>query len=251
MTAAESGLAWSGWAWDVKMGDFLNSGNQDVVQALGFINGKINRWPWMQEMATMNDDLLSNPAMWPNFQPGDDVSGHQPFAFFGKNSSGKYVNISKQLGFHDNNIPSRGIALADTTGSGHLDFAVARQWGAPSFYANTASEIGDALTLNLYRPSTDGDAKMGLEGPGSPAYGTTVTIHYPGGVQTGQLDAGSGHDGYRSFQVRFGTGMYMGPVTATICWHDASGAMHKQDISLKSGTHTLMLTDSIQEAPQS
>ena len=52
----------------------------------------------------MNDDLLSNPAMWPNFQPGDDVSGHQPFAFFAKNSSGKYVNIAKKLGFTDDKI---------------------------------------------------------------------------------------------------------------------------------------------------
>ncbi|NUR28970.1 MAG: RNA-binding protein, partial [Catenulispora sp.] len=230
-TARDAGLAWSGWAWDVKMGDFLNAGQQDVVQALGFINGKIDRWPWMQEMATMNDDLLANPAMWPNFQPGDDVSGHQPFAFFAKNSKGKYVNINKQLGFTED-TPSRGIALADTTGSGHLDFAVAKQWGVPEFWCNTAS-VGDQLTLNLYRPSTDGKANTGLEGPGSPAYGTTVTVHTPGHPQIGQLDGGSGHDGYRSFQVRFGLGMDMGPQKLTIQWHDASGALHSQDTTLK------------------
>jgi hypothetical protein len=248
-TAAGVGLAWSGWAWDVKMGDFLNAGQQDVVQALGFINGKTNRWPWMQEMATMNDDLLANPAMWPNFQPGDDVSGHQPFAFFAKNAGGKYVNISKQLGM-TNDTPSRGMALADTTGSGHLDFAVARQWGAPEFYANTA-DVGDQMTLNLYRPSTDGQANTGLEGIGSPAYGTTVTIHTPGHPQIAQLDGGSGHDGYRSFQVRFGLGMDMGPQTVTVQWHDTSGALHSQDIKLTTGTHNLMLTDTIKEVPQS
>ena len=247
--AQGDGLAWSGWAWDVKMGDFLNDGQQDVVQALGFINGATNRWPWMQEMATMNDDLLSNPAMWPNFQPGDDVSGHQPFAFFAENSQGKYVNISKDLGF-TNDIPSRGMALADTTGSGHLDFAVARQWGAPEFYANTA-DVGDQMTLNLYRPSTDGQADTGLEGPGSPAYGTTVTIHTPGHPQIAQLDGGSGHDGYRSFQVRFGLGMNMGPQDVTVQWHDTSGALHSQDITLATGTHNLMLTNTIKEVPQS
>ncbi|MFF4214510.1 ASPIC/UnbV domain-containing protein [Streptomyces sp. NPDC001796] len=247
--ASEAGLAWSGWAWDVKLGDFLNDGNQEAVQALGFLQGTIDRWPWMQEMATMNDDLLSNPAMWPNFQPGDDVSGHQVFAFFAKNSSGKYVNISKELGFGDD-TPSRGIALADTTGSGHLDFAVARQWGPPSFYANKAS-VGNALTLNLYRPSTDGRANTGLEGPGTPAYGTTVTVRAPGQTQISQLDGGSGHDGYRSFQVRFGLGSYDGPVTATVQWHDNNGAPHRQDITLKPGNHTLILTDSVQEGSKS
>ncbi len=247
--ATEEGLAWSGWAWDVKMGDFLNNGQQDVVQALGFIKGKIDRWPWMQEMATMNDDLLSNPAMWPNFQPGDDVSGHQPFAFFAKNSSGKYVNIAKKLGFTDD-TPTRGVAMADTTGSGHLDFAVARQWGAPDFYANTAS-VGKSVTLNLYRPSTDGKANTGLEGIGSPAYGATVTLNTPGKPQIAQLDAGSGHDGYRSFQVRFGLGEQSGPVPATVQWRDTAGALHQQKITLTPGTHNLMLTDTVKEVPQS
>ena len=41
--------------------------------------------------------------------------------------------------------------------------SVARQWGAPSFYANTADKVGDVLTLNLYRPSSDHDANLGLE----------------------------------------------------------------------------------------
>jgi hypothetical protein len=248
--ASDTGLAWSGWAWDVKMGDFLNAGRQDVVQALGFINGKTDRWPWMQEMATMNDDLLANPAMWPNFQPGDDVSGHQVFAFFAKNHNGKYVNINKKLGFDTDDTPTRGIAMADTTGTGKLDFAVARQWGTPSFYANTSPNIGDHLTLNLYRPTADGQANTGLQGPGSPAYGTTVTVHTPGHPQIAQLDGGSGHDGYRSFQVRFGLGMDMAPQQVTITWHDTTGALHTQDTTLPGGTHTLMLTDTIQEIPQ-
>ncbi|MEU2250405.1 ASPIC/UnbV domain-containing protein [Streptomyces sp. NPDC019224] len=247
--ASEHGLAWSGWAWDVKLGDFLNSGDEEVVQALGFIRGTTDRWPWMQEMATMNDQLLSNPAMWPNFQPGDDVSGHQVFAFFAKNSAGKYVNISKELGFK-NDIPSRGIALADTTGTGHLDFAVARQWGPPAFYANTAS-VGSSITLNLYRPSAGEHKGTGLQGAGAPAYGTTVILRSPGRTQVSQLDGGSGHDGYRSFQVRFGLGDYEGPVTATLQWKDIHGQVHQQDTKLTAGTHSLMLTDSVQEVSKS
>jgi enediyne biosynthesis protein E4 len=243
--AQQLGLAWTGWSWDVKLGDFLNNGNLDVVQADGFVKGTINRWNWLQEMAMMNDDLLASPANWPNLQPKDDLSGWNVLGFFAKNSSGQYVNITKQLGLAVP-IPSRGIAMADTTGTGRLDFAVARQWAAPVFYANKANDLGNNLTLNLYRPSTLG-THAPLEGIGAPAYGTTVTIKTPGHTQISQLDGGSGHDGYRSFQVRFGLGSYHGPVSATIRWHDASGGLHKRTVQLSSGTHNLMLTSIVKE----
>ena len=113
--AQQLGMAWTGWAWDVKMGDFLNSGNLDVVQTDGFVKGTINRWPWLQEMAMTNDDLLSNPADWPLVEPGDDLAGHQCLAFYAKGPGGSYVNVSKQLGLCDP-IPTRGVATADTRG---------------------------------------------------------------------------------------------------------------------------------------
>ena len=51
--------------------------------------------------------------------------------------------------------------------------------------------------------------------------------------------------------ARFGLGMEMGPQTVTVQWHDTSGALHSQDIKLTTGTHNLMLTDTIKEIPQS
>lgn len=241
----QMGLAWNGWSWDVKMGDFLNNGNLEVVQANGFVKGTINRWNWLQEMAMMNDDLLSSPANWPNVEPGDDISGSNALGFFAKNSSGEYVNIDKQLGLAVP-TPTRGVAMADTTGDGRLDFAVARQWAAPVFYENTAPAVGNSLTLNLYRPATGGNHGP-LAAIGAPAYGSTVLIKTPGHEQISQLDGGSGHDGYSSFQVRFGLGSYNGPVTATIQWPDNSGAAHTQTIQLTPGTHTLMLTSTAKE----
>jgi hypothetical protein len=245
--AQEYGLAWTGWAWDVKFGDFLNSGKLDVLQTDGFIKGKVDRWNWAQELATTNDDLLSNPAMWPNMQPGDDLSGDEAMAFYAKNSSGTYVNVSSQLGLAVP-TPTRGIATGDPLGNGVLDFAVARQWGPPAYYVNNSPKKGNALELELYRPSSNPDPGRGLAAIGSPAYGATVTVTAPGqGTQISELDGGGGHDSYRSFDVHFGLADYSGPVTATIQWNDAGGKLHKATQQMTQGTHSLMLTDVVQE----
>ncbi|WP_443071054.1 CRTAC1 family protein [Streptomyces sp. NBC_01476] len=244
--AQENGVAWTGWGWDAKMGDFLNDGRQNILQADGFVKGDIDRWPWLQEMAMTNDDLLSNPAMWPHVGPGDDLAGHEVLAFYARTAGGKYANVSKQLGL-DVQIPTRGIATADTTGTGSLDFAVARQWGPPAFYANQSPALGHDLTLRLFRPAQGATAGQGLTAPGSPAYGATVSITTPEGKQIAQLDGGGGHGGFRSFDVRFGLGSYSGPVTAHFTWRDSQGGLHTTTQQLTAGSHTLMLTDDIQE----
>ncbi|MFK0193698.1 ASPIC/UnbV domain-containing protein [Kitasatospora sp. NPDC090308] len=267
--AADHGVAWTGWGWDAKMGDFRNSGQQDILQADGFVKGNIDRWPWLQEMAMTNDDLLSNPKLWPNVGPGDDLAGDEAMAFYARTDSGKFANISKQLGL-DVPIPTRGIATADTTGTGALDFAIARQWGPPAFYANQSAALGHDLTLRLYRPATDAataaaatgtaatgtaattatdaTADRGLATTGTPAYGATVCVTTPDGrKQIGQLDGGGGHGGFRSFDVRFGLGTQSGPVTVDLAWRDNGGGLHTETRQLTPGSHTLMLTDDIQE----
>jgi hypothetical protein len=243
--AQQMGMAWTGWAWDVKMGDFLDSGHLDVVQSDGFIKGTINRWPWLQEMAMTNDDLLSNPANWPLVEPGDDIAGHQCVAFYAQAPGGGYVNISKQLGLCVD-TPTRGIAIADTRGDGREDFAIARQWGPPAFYANE-SHVGNYLGLQLYRPVAGGHPGQGLEGPGTPAYGATVQIFTPHHTQIAQLDGGSGHSGKDSFEVSFGLGSYNGPVTVQLHWRGTNGALYRQTIHLSPGTHDLLLTSTAQE----
>lgn len=247
--AQQYGLAWTGWCWDVKMGDFLNDGDLAVVQTDGFVKGDINRWPWLQEMAMTNDDLLSNPAMWPNVQPGDDIAGHDALAFYAKTSSGKYANISKQLGLAVQ-TPTRGVATGDTTGTGTLDFAVARQWGPPAFYANESPDRGNFLQLELYRPATGGGvAGQGLVGPGSPVYGATVSVTTPQGTQVSELDGGGGHGGFRSFDVHFGLGSFTGTSTVRLQWHDSDGTAHIQTLQLAPGTHVLQLDQHAQEVP--
>jgi hypothetical protein len=244
--AEQMGLAWTGWAWDVKMADFRDSGSLDIVQTDGFVQGTINRWPWLQELAMSNDDLLTNPADWPVVQPGDDLAGHQCPAFYAQAPGGGYLNVSKQLGLCVT-TPTRGIAIADTRGDGSLDFAIARQWGPPAFYANESPDMGNYLGLQIYRPASGAATTGDLTAPGTPAYGTTVQIDAPGHTQISQLDGGSGSGGKRSFEVMFGLGSYDGPVTAHLHWRDSTGVEHQQVLSLSPGTHTLLLTGTARE----
>ncbi|MEV0846493.1 CRTAC1 family protein [Streptomyces sp. NPDC049954] len=248
--AQQHGVAWTGWGWDTKMADFLNDGDVSIMQATGFVKGETDRWPWLQEMAMTNDNLLSNPAMWPHVQPGDDVAGDDILGFYAKTESGEYANVSKQLGL-DVKIPTRALATGDTTGTGVLDFAVARQWGPPAFYANQAPKKGNYLGLRLYRPATDsgeGAGKgKGIANTGAPAYGATVKVTTPDGTQVSQLDGGGGHSGFRSFDVHFGLGSYDGPATVRLSWRDADGGRHHTTRKLTPGTHTYLLTDTAQE----
>ncbi|WP_433574568.1 CRTAC1 family protein [Nocardia brasiliensis] len=245
--AQQLGLAWSGWGWDIKAADLRNSGTLNVLQTTGFVKGSgENRWTWLQELATSNDVLVHDPRAWPRVAPGDDIAGDHTMAFYAKGTDGKYVNITDQLGT-DAPIPTRGVAIADTTGTGTLDFAVARQWGAPAFFANRSPSMGNPLQLSLYRPA----ARAGSGSPaviGQPAYNATVTVRTADGRTIhSQLDGGSGHSGKRSFDVHFGLGASTGPVTAEIAWLDNNGVPRHQTLQLRPGTHALMLTDTATE----
>jgi enediyne biosynthesis protein E4 len=241
--AAVRNLAWVGWGWDAKMADFDNSGRLAIVQSTGFVKGTINRFNWLQELAASNDLLLREPAMWPNAEPGDDIAGSNPLAFWVREDNGRYVNLSPELGL-DVEIPTRGVAVADTDSDGSQDFAVARQWGPPAFYRNTRTADGDFLGLRLHRPAL----QPGGTGTATPAYGAQVRITTADGrTQVAQLDGGGGHSGKRSFDVFFGLGDHTAPVRAELSWRDLAGAVHRQTLDLTSGWHDVVLTDRAQE----
>lgn len=229
-------LAWSGWGWDTKTGDFDNDGVLEITQATGFVKGKTNRWPQLQELATSNDALTSNPAWWPNVTEGDDLAGSQRMRFFTKGEDGTYLNVSPELGM-DIPIPTRGLATADVDGDGRLDLAVARQWGEPVFYQNVAEDPGSYLGLRLTHPS------------GAPAVGAEVTVTLPDGTQRiRRLDGGGGHSGKRSTDVHIGLGdSVQGPVDVRLTWRDRTGEVHDQNVQLTPGWHSFQLDTQAKE----
>jgi len=244
------GVSRSGWGWDARMADFDNSGALQIVQAVGFIKGKIDRWPELQSLGTSNDSLISDPRLWPSFRPGDDVSGHNETVFFVEGADHRFRNIAAEAGIASPML-GRGIALADVDGDGRLDFIIAGQWGDSYLFKNESSAAGNFLALHLLSPVNGGPGnfqeRAGHPGPdlyGRPAIGATATVHLPDGrTLSAQVDGGSGHSGKRSADLHFGLGG-IGPdatLQMDLAWRDATGRVVKKTIPIHPGWHTVVL----------
>ncbi|HZU31573.1 MAG TPA: CRTAC1 family protein [Candidatus Angelobacter sp.] len=244
------GVSRSGWGWDARMADFNNGGKLEIVQALGFVRGKINRWPELQSLGTSNDSLISNPRLWPGFKPGDDVSGHNETAFFVEGDDHRFHNVAAEAGIAAN-LLGRGITVADVDGDGRLDFIIAGQWGDSYLYKNESPDVGGFLGLHLLLPVKGGpqafqvrDGHPSTDLYGRPAFGASVSVELPDGHKFySQVDGGSGHSGKRSPDLHFGLGQISADtkLKVDLAWRDGSGQVQRKTIWLKPGWHSVEL----------
>ncbi|GAA0459710.1 RNA-binding protein [Paractinoplanes deccanensis] len=227
------GLSRTGWGWDVKAADFDGDGTDELVQAVGFVRGRVNRWANLQELAMANDDVVRFPAAWPNFDADTDISGRERDPFFARDAGGRYVDIGQRLGIV-NHGPSRGLAVGDVDHDGRADLLIANQWARSQFLHNTGT-AGAHLGLRLLLPGT---------GPGArprPAVGAAVTVtRSDGTVLRGQLYPANGHTGVNAPELLFGLGAASGPATVSVAWRDAAGR-HTTTRTLAPGWHDLTL----------
>jgi hypothetical protein len=223
----------------------------EAVQATGFVKGDVNRWPELHELAMGNDDLLANPAAWPRFRPGDDLSGSDHNPFFARASSGRYVDVAPQVGLGEPQV-TRGVAIADVDGDGRLDLAVANQWAASRLYVNRSPGPASFLGLHLLLPAAGQKFAATRSHPGHPrsndlgrpAVGAAVTLRLPQGRRLiAQVDGGNGHSGRRAPQLHFGLGAMSPdtPIRVEVRWRDDGGAPRSTSLALTPGWHTVLL----------
>lgn len=241
------GISRSGWAWDAKIGDFDDSGANEIVQATGFLRGTVNRWPELHELAMANDTLLHHSSVWPRFRPGDDLSGHQHKAFFVPGPAGRYVDLSRQVGL-GRVVVSRGIATGDVNGDGLLDLAVADQWAPSYLYLNAAPGRHRFVGLRLLLPpdGARGETRVlpGLRAlRARSATGAAAIVRVPGGrTLVDQVDGGNGHASVRAPELLFGLGHVRATrVGVRLVWRDGFGTVRRATLSLRPGWHTVLL----------
>jgi enediyne biosynthesis protein E4 len=242
------GLARSGWGWDTKIGDFDADGTPELVQAMGLIKGKTNRWAELHEYGMANDRMIQYPALFPNARPGDDVSGHELDAFWAFGPEGRFANISDRIDGLDKPMVSRGVALADVDRDGRLDFALGNQWEDSFLFRNTAPRRS-FLGLDLLVPAA-GERTATRVLDGSPrgmrtrsAIGAVATVHLPSGKKLVQpVDGGNGHAGFSARELFFGLGdQRPRRVRVDIAWRDAEGLANRTSVTLRPGWHTVLL----------
>ena len=149
------GLSRGGWGWDTRLADLDNDGVLEALLATGFVKGRINRWPELQELAMTNDQLLQHPRAWPAFRVGDDLAGAGGVQLYTRAVDGRYTEVGTRAGL-DQTVVSRGIALGDADGDGDLDLVVANQWAPPVFYRNDCPRCAESLGLRLLRRTPAG-----------------------------------------------------------------------------------------------
>ena len=246
------GVSRSGWGWDTKLGDFDNDGHLEIVQATGFVKGEINRWPELHELALTNDQLLSNPASWPRFQPGDALSDNHHNPFFVRASDGRFYDLAPELALNKNQI-SRGIATADVNCDGRLDFAIANQWDNSSVFLNESPSNNGFLGLRLRLPvkqttsnliQTYNSCSPPRELLTRPAIGAVISVETASGQKmVAQVDGGNGHSGKRSPDLQFGLGRVSpeSRLTVQVRWRDTLGGIRTNTLQLNPGWHTIVL----------
>ncbi|WP_405143226.1 CRTAC1 family protein [Sphaerisporangium sp. NBC_01403] len=239
------GTSRGGWAWDVKAADFDADGTDEIVQAMGFVRGEVNRWPELQELAMANDTLLHLPGLWFQAAPGDDISGHDYDVMFAKGADGRYADVAQAVGLGDDAV-TRGLAVGDVNGDGRLDLALANQWDQSQFFLNTSKAPANHLSLRLSVPAGANACGSGTGAATAtrPALGAAVTVKTGGGDRHAQLYYTNGHGGVSAPDLYFGLGQAAsGPLPVTVKWIDPCGAAHTATADLAPGQHALLLTN--------
>ncbi|MFQ3168249.1 MAG: hypothetical protein ACI8QI_000792 [Limisphaerales bacterium] len=200
-TAHYSGVAASGWSWNVRFIDADLDGDDDMLVTNGFAFDTMDMDASLQikaaQKTSRNDarTLYEMKKLQPRY--------NSPNRLYRNEGRLRFADAGAELGFAHDGI-THGLGVGDLDNDGDLDLVTNNLNEPPSLYRNTSQE--PRLQVRLPRGGV----------------GSKVRLETPGGAVTREIVSGGGYLSSDSGEVVFAAGRLGQAAALVIEWRDGS-----------------------------
>jgi enediyne biosynthesis protein E4 len=214
--ARAMGIDLGGWSFGAQFGDLNNDGFLDLYLVNGYVSASRGESYWYDysKIAGGHQLVIEDAANWPAMGHRS-LAGYQPKRVWINDGSGGFSEVAQMVGASDRH-DGRSVALADFSGRGALDVAVANQKGPLLLYKNDVAADRQWIGFEL-----EGGCRS--DSPSTPctnrsAVGTQVELFWSGRQQLQEVSGGSGFCAQNQRTLHFGLGPHTTIDRAVIRW---------------------------------
>jgi len=214
--ARAMGIDQGGWSFGAQFGDLNNDGFLDLYLVNGYVSAARDDSYWYDysKIAGGHQLVIEDAANWPAMGHRS-LAGYQPKRVWINDGSGGFSEVAQMVGASDR-YDGRSVALADFSGRGTLDVAVANQRGPLLLYKNDVSPGRQWIGFDL-----EGGCRSDSQ-PASctnrSAVGAQVEVFWSGRQQLQEVSGGSGFCAQNQRTLHFGLGSQTAIDRAVIRW---------------------------------
>jgi hypothetical protein len=214
--ARAMGIDLGGWSFGAQFGDLNNDGFLDLYLVNGYVSASRDESYWYDysKIAGGHQLVIGDAANWPAMGHRS-LAGYQPKRVWINDGSGGFSDVAQMVGVSDR-FDGRSVALADFSGRGMLDVAVANQRGPLLLYRNDVSPGRQWIGFDLEGGCRSDSPPAACTNRS--AVGTQVEVFWSGRQQLQEVSGGSGFCAQNQRTLHFGLGPHTTIDRAVIRW---------------------------------